>query len=750
MRCFLFLIGLFLLQSASAQTGGVFVKCINELNGEPVNLCLKIEIDSLDLRNQCASDNGIVRFENLPSGLNILSLEYEGKAFNTKDVFIQSNQMYQVVIEVNVDELIASTSNGTTYQESISGDSKSYPARGATVIRDGNAMNAVYSNGTMNIQEVCVMSYKPRLIDNSGLTATKITRQDIGRLPSRTVNTIASTVGGVRMAEDGNSISIRGSRADATAYYVDGIRVNNPANIPKSYIKDVSVYAGGIPANYGDATGGIVSINTHGIEDYSRLKNNQTQSKSPSYNSVYTPIYEEPDYSNSFDLDKFLPIYENNFLSSVVHPNSTFSIDVDRASWSYVKQRFLTGSRISRDAVKMEEMINAFNYGSVEVTDDELMHVNIEYSDCPWNDTTELVTVHLQAMDLPKTIDRKAHNFVFLIDVSGSMHSSNKIGLLKEGLISFVKTLNANDRVSIVTYAGSSGVVLEPTLCKDKNQILNALEALTAGGSTNGIGGIQKAYELAENNYNPDLNNRIILCTDGDFNVGISSTGDLENYISKKRGKGIYLTALGFGMGNYRNDILETLADKGDGNHFYINNLDESKRVLVTEIGNLMNIARDVKLNVEFNPKEVLTYRLIGYENRLLKPRDFEDDTKDAGEIGYGHRVTAVYEIVRGKSDKEKTHFTTTKVHGGEDLAFVKLRYKSFEDSSSVERQFDLKKSQLKTENELLNIVTSFGLILRDSMFKGNMNPAKLKEMAMDYSPQNEDEKQLKEMILKL
>ncbi|MGB0914556.1 MAG: YfbK domain-containing protein, partial [Crocinitomicaceae bacterium] len=227
-------------------------------------------------------------------------------------------------------------------------------------------------------------------------------------------------------------------------------------------------------------------------------------------------------------------------------------------------------------------------------------------------------------------------------------------------------------------------------------------------------------------------------------------TGDLENYISKKRGKGIYLTALGFGMGNYKNDILETLADKGDGNHFYINNLNESKRVLVTEIGNLMNIARDVKLNVEFNPKEVLTYRLIGYENRLLKPRDFEDDTKDAGEIGYGHKVTAVYEITRGKSSKEKSHFTTTKIKGGEDLAYVKLRYKSFEDSASVERQYALKKSQEKTKSELLNIVASFGLILRDSMFKGDMSPAKLKEMARTYNAVNEEEMELLQMIDKL
>ncbi|MCH2229546.1 MAG: von Willebrand factor type A domain-containing protein [Crocinitomicaceae bacterium] len=751
MRCFLFLVSLFFIVSTNAQKGGVFIKCLNELDGKPVSICMNVKEDRTIIRNQCSNELGVIRFENLPIGSNQFDLLFEGNHFDTQNIFIQPNQVYQLVLEVNVDYLIAHTSKGTSYQRSANGESEALPSHTSSSVSQNNQMNAIYSDGSMNFESVNVTSYKLPLINYSGGSATTLTREDITRLPSRNVSSIVGTIGGVQSSEDGNTINIRGSRSGATVYYVDGIRMRNEMAIPKAYIEEVKVYTGGIPANYGDATGGVISIQTHGIDGYSEmngLKSKRRRNKKRTTPSTY--VYQEPDYYNSFDLDKFLPIYENDFLSSVVHPNSTFSIDVDRASWSYVKQRYKIGSRINRDAVKMEEMINAFSYKQVEVPQNELMHVDVQYSDCPWNDTTELVAIHLKATDMPENVERKPHNFVFLIDVSGSMQSEDKLGLLKQGLTEFVQTLNAKDRVSIVTYAGSSGVVLKPTLCKDKSAILNALDELEAGGSTNGIGGIQTAYELAEGNYNPELNNRIILCTDGDFNVGISSNGDLENYISKKRGKGIYLTALGFGMGNYKNDILETLADKGDGNHFYINDMAESKRVLVLEIGNLMNIARDVKLNVEFNPKEVLNYRLIGYENRLLKPKDFEDDTKDAGEIGYGHKVTAIYEITRGKSSKEKTHFTTTKVRGGEDLVFVKLRYKSFEDSSSVERKYALKKSHEKTKNELLNIVASFGLILRDSMFKGNMTPAKLKEMAAAYEAKNEDEKQLKDMILQL
>lgn len=457
---------------------------------------------------------------------------------------------------------------------------------------------------------------------------------------------------------------------------------------------------------------------------------------------------EEPFY---IDNDRFLPIYENDFLSTVGQPNSTFGLDVDRASWTYVKERMGSGMTVQRDAVKLEEMINAFHYTEVDVPEDELFGVKMRRLTCPWNEQHELLTVHLKAMDLPKDLPRKKHNLVFLIDVSGSMSSADKLPLLVKGLKQMVNSLDEADVVSIVTYAGVSGTVLQPTPCDRKEEILNALDALTSGGSTNGIGGIAEAYRLAEANYDPEKNNRIILATDGDFNVGMSSEGDLEEYISEKRGKGIYLTALGFGMGNYKNAILETLADRGDGNHFYINDLQECQKVLVDGIGNILNLARDVKLNVEFNPEYVKEYRLIGYENRLLRPQDFEDDAKDAGEVGYGHEVTAVYEIVPGEAKKEKNHFVTARpTHNRSELAFVKLRYKPMEDAASVERNYTLDKEVALEQDALLQSVVALGLHLRRSIFKGDTNKELLIRLAHQLPESNAEVAELKRLILGL
>ncbi|NRA13170.1 MAG: von Willebrand factor type A domain-containing protein, partial [Crocinitomicaceae bacterium] len=579
-------------------------------------------------------------------------------------------------------------------------------------------------------------------------------------MPVRSVPRIASTGGGIRYDEESGELNIRGARSDANTYYIDGVRVSNFGNFPKSSIGEVRVYTGGIPANFGDVTGGVVSMSTLPIRyrpatryspgpSHVKREFKKTPKRlvvTPSAPSIPTPIVVETE--PMITIDRFMPIYENDFCSTISNPNSTFSIDVDRASWTYVQNQFNDRATIARDAVKLEEMVNAFDYKKVEVPENELLHVQLERTDCAWNKSSQLVTIHLKARDLPTDTIRKAHNFVFLIDVSGSMDAPNKLQLLKEGLVDFVESLNSTDRVSIVTYADQLELVLEPTLCNNKEVVLAALDNITPGGSTNGAGGIQMAYDLAEQNYDPELNNRIILCTDGDFNVGISDPRELEYFIARKRGCGIYLTALGYGMRNYRNDVLETLADRGDGNHFYINSRKESKTVLIDEIGNLINIARDVKLNVEFNPKLVTEYRLIGYENRLLKPRDFEDDTKDAGEIGYGHDVTAVYEIVLGKSETEKTSFTKTKTTGNSsDLAIVKLRYKSFEDKSSVERQYTLSKDDKTEKNALLNTVISFGLLMRSSSFSGEMTMEQLAQMAYALPETDEDVKEFKNMI---
>jgi Ca-activated chloride channel family protein len=508
------------------------------------------------------------------------------------------------------------------------------------------------------------------------------------------------------------------------------------------------VITGGVPANYGDVTGGVIDVTTRSSLEYRAPYEKQSRR---STNSTSSFDYKEYNPEPQLNYDRFLPIYENDFLSPLTHPHSTFGLDVDQAAWGFVKQSINQGRIVPRDAVKLEEMVNAFQHKKVTVPEGELLHVEIDRSPCSWNTNNELVTVHLKAMDLPKNLPRKSHNFVFLIDVSGSMYPAERLPLLKKGFVKFVETLDKNDRVAIVTYAGNSGVVLPPTTCENKSIILNALDNLTSGGSTNGIGGIKEAYRLAEAHYDPELNNRIILATDGDFNVGINNTTELKNYISEKRGRGIYLTALGFGMGNYKNDILESLAKSGDGNHFYIRNIRDMEKVLITDIGNMLNIARDVKLNVEFNPKKVSNYRLIGYESRLLKPKDFTDDTKDAGEIGYNHQVTAVYEVEYGKAEDVENHFVKTKANFFDgDLAFVKLRYKPMEDSASVERQYHLNSKEKVTPNELLNLVIAFGLELKDSAFKGDLTLEQLHAMAKDFHAKTEEEIELKTCILRV
>jgi Ca-activated chloride channel homolog len=289
--------------------------------------------------------------------------------------------------------------------------------------------------------------------------------------------------------------------------------------------------------------------------------------------------------------------------------------------------------------------------------------------------------------------------------------------------------LDERDRVAIVTYAGSESVALYPTNCDQKEIILNAIEHLGAGGSTNGSGGLKMAYNLATEMYDPQANNRVILATDGDFNVGISNPQELEDYISTQRGKGIYLTAIGVGMGNYRNDILETLADKGDGNHFYIKNAVEADQVLVKDLGNLITVARDVKLDVQFNPELVKEYRLLGYENRLMPSQDFKDDTRDGGEVGIGHQVVALYEIELG-SDTTSATTTDTLVYKTDDIAAVLLRYKPRKENASIERSFHVSESADLDENPSLVLSAALALELRNSPFKGTCSMALIEELA--------------------
>ncbi len=353
--------------------------------------------------------------------------------------------------------------------------------------------------------------------------------------------------------------------------------------------------------------------------------------------------YYAPPHVNT---EEYAGIAENIFHGARSKPLSTFSIDVDAASYSNVRRFINSGQQPPKDAVRIEEMINYFSYDYRQPTGAHPFNVYTEISRAPWNDKHQLVHIGLQGKRIP-TDNLPASNLVFLIDVSGSMNQPNKLPLVKKSFGILVDQLRAEDHVAIVVYAGAARVVLEPTAGDEKNRILSAIENLQAGGSTAGGAGLRLAYGLAKEHFNPKGNNRVIIATDGDFNVGESSNDAMEDLIEEKRRDGIFLTVLGYGMGNLKDSKMELLADKGNGNYAYIDGLNEARKVLVTEFGGtLFTIATDVKLQVEFNPERVQAYRLIGYENRRLNDEDFNNDRKDAGDLGSGHTVTALYEII--------------------------------------------------------------------------------------------------------
>jgi len=387
-----------------------------------------------------------------------------------------------------------------------------------------------------------------------------------------------------------------------------------------------------------------------------------------------------------WNTEEYGRIYENRFLLALQNPLSTFSIDVDTASYSNIR-RFINSNQFPyKDAVRIEEMINYFSYDYPQPKKDHPFSITTEISTCPWNDSHRLVHIGLQGEKL-ETKKLPPSNLVFLLDVSGSMSSANKLPLLQKAFRLLVNELGPRDRVSIVVYAGAAGLVLPSTEASQTETIVSAIERLKAGGSTAGGAGIKLAYKVAQQNFIQEGNNRIILATDGDFNVGVSSTSELVRMIEDYRKKGIFLTILGFGMGNYKDGRMEQLANKGNGNYFYIDNLLEAKKVFVNDMrGTLFTIAKDVKLQLEFNPAKVKAYRLIGYENRMLQKEDFADDTKDAGELGAGHTVTALYEIIPFGSTEEipgvddlkyQDNKISRKAFKNKEILTLKLRYKN-------------------------------------------------------------------------
>ncbi len=501
---------------------------------------------------------------------------------------------------------------------------------------------------------------------------------------------ITSKPSGTYQSDKGRGSNIGGGRLNSTVIFIDGARMNSTAS-----------------------TGDIEEK----TEERKRVKTE-----------------EEP------VTDDYGIVHENEFEKVTQKPLSTLSIDVDVASYSLIRNYLNQGMRPPKEAVRLEEMINYFSYDYPQPKDGNPFSITGEISAALWNTKHKLLHVGIQGKDIAKE-NLPPSNLVFLIDVSGSMHGPAKLGLVQQSLRLLVNELNERDKIALVVYAGASGLVLPSTPCNKKEEILKAIDNLQAGGGTAGAAGINLAYKVAQENFLQQGNNRIILCTDGDFNIGVSSETDLVSLIEDKRKSGVFLSVLGYGMGNFKDHKMEQLADKGNGNYAYIDSENEANKVLVKEMGGtLLTIAKDVKIQIEFNPVKVKGYRLLGYENRLLADRDFNDDTKDAGEIGAGAGVTALYEIITDDAEMKSIGSVDSlkfqkpigvATTGSDEWLTVKVRFKAPDGNVSKLTQLDIKDQGITLDKSSDNFrfsaaVASFGMLLKDSKFKGDFSMEKV------------------------
>ncbi len=462
---------------------------------------------------------------------------------------------------------------------------------------------------------------------------------------------------------------------------------------------------------------------------------------------------QDADY-NSMDDESYASVTETGFKEVVKDPLSTFSIDVDNAAYANIRRFINQGQLPPADAVRVEEMLNYFSYNYPEPRGKHPFAVHTELSECPWNPHSQLLHVGLNARELNRD-ELLSSNLVFLIDVSGSMRQDNRLPLVKTAMKMLLEELSPDDRVAVVVYSGRTETVLESTPVKEKGKIIAAISGLDASGSTAGGQALRRAYDVAERNFLQDGNNRIIMCTDGDFNVGETSLGSMEKLVSEKRKRGVYLTVLGFGMGNYKDDRLEIIANKGNGNYGYIDNIQEARKLLINEFaGTLYTLANDVKLQIEFNPARVKAYRLIGYENRRLNPEDFNDDAKDAGELGAGHSVTALYEIIPAGSDatfpgsidklRYQENAPSVMADNHAELLTLKARYKEGVGKKSVkfEEQVQGNPLSLASASEDFRFaaaVAELGLLLLDSPYKGEASFENVVKLAVDAKGDDHD-----------
>lgn len=517
-------------------------------------------------------------------------------------------------------------------------------------------------------------------------------------------------------------------------------------NVSLCIVAALMVAACGDPShrhNSGEKVSVINSEPDEVMEEEVEITSDEAALMEPSANATSKMILSSPPPPQQRNAETYKEIKENSFVAVAQQPVTTFSADVDRAAYANVRRIIGYGQIPPKDAVRIEEMVNYFDYDypAPEEGSASPLRVSPELAPASWNPNHLLLRIGLQAkkIDLAKA---PPSNIVFLIDVSGSMDEENKLPLLKSSFKMLLGQLRPDDKIAIVTYANGTKVALPSTSVKDKEKIIKVLDNLYASGGTSGGRGIQLAYEQAQKSFIKNGNNRIILATDGDFNIGINNTTDLEKFIEKQRESGIYMSVLGFGIGNYRDDMAETIADKGNGNYAYIDNITEAKKVLVNELsGTLFAVAKDVKLQLEFNPKYVKEYKLIGYENRMLANEDFTNDKKDAGEIGAGHTVTALYELVPSDGKvAQSLRYQSQELNEkgkGNELGFLKIRYKDpkVKDAKSVEITEPLvfNKKALKetsTDYRFAASVAEFGILLRDNSNKANATYDQVIELA--------------------
>ena len=611
---------------------------------------------------------------------------------------------------------------------------------------------------------LAILAFRP---DFTHIITGKVVDEKGNPVPGITI-TIKGANSSTITAVDGSfTISVADDKAvlvfSGVGYYTQEVKLNGKTTLAISLktssqsLKEVVVTGYGTQRKR-NVTGSVTTVKGKDIAGYSpgvisptqRNNGDVAQFRANKYSTSAPPaIYgsraPEPEYED-FNTEGYDNISENRFLKVSDNPLSTFSIDVDAASYSNVRRYLNQGQLPPAGAVRIEEMINYFHYDYPQPENGDPFSINTEISDAPWNKDHKLVLIGLQGRKIP-VAGLPPSNLVFLVDVSGSMNMPNKLPLVKASMKLLVDQLREEDKVAMVVYAGAAGLVLPPTSGADKTKIKDAIDNLSAGGSTAGGAGIRLAYKTAKEFFVKEGNNRVILCTDGDFNIGESSDDAMERLIEEERKSGVFLTVLGYGMGNYKDSKMQKLADKGNGNHAYIDGMNEAKKVLVNEFGGtLFTIAKDVKLQLEFNPAKVQGYRLIGYENRMLAREDFNDDKKDAGELGSGHTVTALYEIIPvGVEDsflakvddlkyQKNKNSATTSSHTNEILT-VKFRYKAPDGDVSkliehpvLDKQIPVARS---SENfRFATAVAEFGMLLRNSSFKSKATFGNVIDMA--------------------